>query len=180
RSTVSRRTTPAAWISGPPCCIPTREWSWRRKGTRSRVIASRRSPRTRLSWSRSTTAPSSASACGSHEGALRAHARSPRRRLHPYESDFPDSLHVPDFIQHGVGHRLGVDDDDADGAVALAAEREVRDVDAMLAEDGADVADHAWLVGVVDHDHRPLERRFHADAVEQHQPRRRAFEDRAL
>ena len=51
----------------------------------------------------------------------------------------------------------------------LAAEREVGDVDAVAPEDGADVADDAGLVVVADDDHRALERRLDADAV-QHAP----------
>ena len=59
-------------------------------------------------------------------------------------------------------------------------EREIRDVHAVPTQDRPDLADDARLIVVADHDHRSLERRLDADAVDQHEPRRRPLEHGAF
>ena len=54
---------------------------------------------------------------------------------------------------------------------AFAAEGEVGDVDALLAEDGADLADDAGDVEVAADEQIAFERRFDVDAVELEQAR---------
>src|SRR5687767_7849345 len=64
--------------------------------------------------------------------------------LDPHNSRGLDRFHLPNFLQHARRQRLRlVNVDDANGAMALASEREVRDVDAVTAQDGAHLADHA-------------------------------------
>src|SRR5688572_29277655 len=97
------------------------------------------------------------------------------------DSRLANRFHLPQFIEDCFGYRRCrrlVDDGDARGAVALAAEREIRDVHAVAAENRADVADDARLVGVAEHDHRAFERRFDGDAVKSHETGNIAFEHR--
>src|SRR4051794_13071298 len=75
---------------------------------------------------------------------------------------------------------LFVDVDDTDGDLAAASEGEVRDVDAVAAENRADFSDHARLIVVADDHHRAAERRFNVDAADGHEPRAVRLEDRAL
>ena len=76
----------------------------------------------------------------------------------------------------------GVDLDDGEGfdglcAGAFAAEGEVGDVDAVLAEDGADFADDAGDVEVAADEQVAFERRFDVDGVELEEARLLAVND---
>jgi hypothetical protein len=86
---------------------------------------------------------------------------------------------VDDRFRHGRVFRL-VDDHDANGAVAVPAQREGGDIDAMATEDGADLADDAGLVVVAGDDHRSLEWRLNGHAINEYQSRHTSLEQRAF
>ena len=86
------------------------------------------------------------------------------------EFGFDQGLDGLEGFKDLVGDR-GIDLDDGEGfdglgAGALAAEGEVGDVDAVLAEDGADLADDAGDVVVAADEQVAFERGFDVDAVE--------------
>src|SRR5205085_2382285 len=99
------------------------------------------------------------------------------------EEHLADGRDAAEFFQRGIQHparRFLVHIDDADGAGCIAAEREVGDVDAVAAENGPDLADHARLIVVRDDQHRAAERRFHVDAADRDEPRTVRLEHRAF
>src|SRR5688500_14332264 len=109
------------------------------------------------------------------------------------EANAPDASNVwnlssllEHLIRHHAGRRFGmfVHPDDAnravDAAFRITAEREVRDVHLMAAEQRADIADDARLVVVLDHEQCPIERRFDANAVDKHEPKAAVREHGAL
>src|SRR5262249_16729868 len=76
------------------------------------------------------------------------------------------------LVQHRVGNRP-VDLDQRDGVLARgrAAESEGRDVDPVVAQRGAEVADHPRLVLVGDIEHVGAKLRIDIDALDLHQAR---------
>ena len=83
-------------------------------------------------------------------------------------------------VQRARRARILIDVHDADRARIAATEREVGDVHAMAAEDGADFADHSRLIVVGDDQHRAAERGFDLDAAHRYQTGAVRLEDGAF
>src|SRR5579872_52347 len=93
-----------------------------------------------------------------------------------------DGRHRAQFLQGSLGGRsVDLQDGECCGRafVIRTAEREVGDVDLVLAKDGADPADDAGHVLVANREQRALQRRLDVDAVEVQQPRRVSMQNRS-
>src|SRR3954469_15945226 len=101
--------------------------------------------------------------------------RSEAQRLRP-----DDVGNGADLVDHRIAQRL-VDLDERDGVRARpgAAEMERRDIDAVLAQGAAEIADEARLVLIADEQHRGAELGLHGDALDLHEARLVAAEQRA-
>ena len=70
--------------------------------------------------------------------------------------------------------------DNAHRPLVSPTECEIGDVDAVPAQDRADIADHPWLILVGDQDKSPLERRLYSDSPDRNQAKAVRLEDRSL